>query len=251
MYLNDPEDASSVKNNIKYAKLKSNVSLSLSLMSELKKSFLRSHQLWKHQADVNSSNVGSFNNPRQLKLQIMLPACHYWNIAGQAADLGSHHCCCYFLSQPCRPIRDGTVSTIQARSPPWGENDACLVSKLGLITGYLHHHHPCQYILCTNITNIHNRECKTVEICFSISNNLYNRHEYCLEFSISSCKTKQPTKFKQPSTDKIIWYYGVFRLTGILSGQQNRHNFNPIPGLSYTWGLSNSVLLKSHVTSVD
>ena len=73
MYLNDPEDASSVKNNIKYAKLKSNVSLSLSLMSELKKSFLRSHQLWKHQADVNSSNVGSFNNPRQLNLQIMLP----------------------------------------------------------------------------------------------------------------------------------------------------------------------------------
>ena len=40
MYLNDPEDASSVKNNIKYAKLKSNVSLSLSLMSELKITFL-------------------------------------------------------------------------------------------------------------------------------------------------------------------------------------------------------------------
>ena len=75
MYLNDPEDASSVKNNIKYAKLKSNVSLSLSLMSELKISFLIN--CWKHQADVNSSNVGSFNNPRQLKLQIMLPACHY------------------------------------------------------------------------------------------------------------------------------------------------------------------------------
>ena len=68
MYLNDPEDASSVKNNIKYAKLKSNVSLSLSLMSELKKSFLISHQLWKHQADVNSSNVGSFNNPETIKL---------------------------------------------------------------------------------------------------------------------------------------------------------------------------------------
>ena len=45
MHLNDPKDASSVKIIIKYAKLKSKVSLNLSLMSELKKIF--SHQLWK------------------------------------------------------------------------------------------------------------------------------------------------------------------------------------------------------------
>ena len=66
MHLNDPKDASSVKNNIKYANIKSNVSLNLSLMSELKKFF--SHQLWKHQADVNSS--GSFYSWRQLNLLI-------------------------------------------------------------------------------------------------------------------------------------------------------------------------------------
>ena len=40
MHLDGSKDASSVKKIPKYAKLKSNVSLSLSLMSELKKSFL-------------------------------------------------------------------------------------------------------------------------------------------------------------------------------------------------------------------
>ena len=99
MYLNDPEDASSVKNNIKYAKLKSNVSLSLSLMSELKISFLINCA--KHQADVNSSNVGSFTSRRQLNLQIMLPLpstyTEYWNIACLPSLL------LLFSTQPAQP----------------------------------------------------------------------------------------------------------------------------------------------------
>ena len=144
------------------------MSLSLSLMSELKISFLIN--CWKHQADVNSSsNVGSFIPPRQLNLQIMLallkhclPSC--WT--GKPPFL-----LLFSTSRPAAmmscPIREGSmVTTTQARSLPWGENDSCLVSKLGLISaisGYLYHHHHLPipvYVPPVLFANIHSNECE-------------------------------------------------------------------------------------------
>ena len=127
-------------------------------------------------------------------------------------------------AQPWCPIRDGSlVTTTRARSLAWGENDGRLVSQLGLVSWS-----------SSPVANIsHQYHCKDPQQPMQTNNgSLFLGFVIILIMAtnilLGILLLLIPTSHHGLSNLRVIRYYGVFRLTGILAGQQKTHNFNPI-----------------------